>query len=53
MLKLEKIFKKRRHISVISDSLYEDYLKMCRSTGELPLNKEEFAKRLRRKRGDY
>lgn len=30
----------------ISDSIYEEYLKTCKYSGELPLNKEEYEKRL-------
>ena len=30
---------------VLAQSLYEDYLRTCRYTGDLPLNKEEYIKK--------
>lgn len=48
MLGIGKIFKKDMKKKVarsISTSLYEDYLKTCRYTGELPLSKAEYEKR--------
>lgn len=43
------IFKKlTKKIDItVSDSLYREYIRTCRYTGELPLNKEEYSKRLR------
>lgn len=45
------IKKLRRKIDIkVSDSLYEEYLKTCKYTGELPLNKEEYSKKLHESR---
>ena len=42
------IFKKltKKIDTTVSDSLYREYIRTCRYTGELPLNKEEYSKRL-------
>lgn len=48
MLGLRKILKKKMKKRVarsLSISLYEDYLKTCKYTGELPLSKTEYEKR--------
>lgn len=44
MLWLAKFLKKKIN-KTVSDSLYEDYLKTCRYTKELPLSKTEYSKR--------
>lgn len=44
MLWLMKFFKKKIDRTV-SDSLYDEYRKTCRYTGDIPLNKEEYSKR--------
>ena len=48
MPKIRAFFKKKikkRIAKSISMSLYEDYLKTCKYTGELPLSKTEYEKR--------
>ena len=48
MLGFNKLFKtkmKKKIARSISVSLYEDYLKTCKYTGELPLSKAEYEKR--------
>ena len=48
MLKFRKLFKKKLKKKIarsVSLSLYEDYLKTCKYTGELPLSKAEYEKR--------
>ena len=51
MLGFKKKLQKRL-IKSVSDSLYEDYLKTCRYTGELPLSKAEYEKRFYEKHKD-